>query len=232
MKVAFFVYKFPVASETFIINQIAYFIKKGIDVEVVSVFPGDFNIKHKSLTQYRILDKVRFLLDKEPDSKGQKLITRVIAATGALTNKKAFESLNFKKYGYYAKTLILSQILSRNSRKIKSDINIAHFGTTAALLNQLKRLGFVDGKIAAVFHGNDISQKRILNLFHSDYEQLFNDANYIFPATLALYGSDPGDNRTLVMRAVEKHYPQLLVLWSFNTYYKMGKEYMNDFSAH
>ena len=30
----------------------------------------------------------------------------------------------------------------------------------------------------------------------------------------------------------EKHYPQLLVLWSFNTYYKMGKEYMNDFSAH
>lgn len=183
MKVAFFVYKFPVASETFIINQIAYFIKKGIDVEVVSVFPGDFNIKHKSLTQYRILDKVRFLLDKEPDSKGQKLITRVIAATGALTNKKAFESLNFKKYGYYSKTLILSQILSRNSRKIKSDINIAHFGTTAALLNQLKRLGFVDGKIAAVFHGNDISQKRILNLFHSDYEQLFNDANYIFPVS-------------------------------------------------
>lgn len=183
MKVSFFVYKFPVASETFIINQIAYFIKKGIDVEVVSVFPGEFNIKHKSLTQYRILDKVRFLLDKEPDSKGQKLITRVIAATGALTNKKAFESLNFKKYGYYAKTLILSQILSKNSRKIKSDINIAHFGTTAALLNQLKRLGFVDGKIAAVFHGNDISQKRILNLFHSDYEQLFNDANYIFPVS-------------------------------------------------
>lgn len=183
MKVSFFVYKFPVASETFIINQIAYFIKKGIDVEVVSVFPGEFNIKHKSLTQYRILDKVRFLLDKEPDSKGQKLITRIIAATGALTNKKAFESLNFKKYGYYAKTLILSQILSKNSRKIKSDINIAHFGTTAALLNQLKRLGFVDGKIAAVFHGNDISQKRILNLFHSDYEQLFNDANYIFPVS-------------------------------------------------
>ncbi|UJD90787.1 glycosyltransferase [Rahnella aquatilis] len=183
MKVAFFVYKFPVASETFIINQIEYFIKKGIDVEVVSVFPGDFNIKHKSLTQYRILDKVRFLLDKEPDSKVQKLITRAMAATGAFTNKKAFESLNFKKYGYYSKTLILSQILSRNNRKIKADINIAHFGTTAALLNQLKRLGFVEGKIAAVFHGNDISQKRILNIFHSDYQQLFNDANYIFPVS-------------------------------------------------
>lgn len=36
------------------------------------------------------------------------------------------------------------------------------------------------------------------------------DASYIFPATLALYGSDPADNSALVMRAIEKHYPQLL----------------------
>lgn len=183
MKVAFFVYKFPVASETFIINQIAYFIRKGIDVEVVSVFPGDFNIKHKSLTQYRILDKVRFLLDKEPEGRVQKLLSRLLAVSGALTNKKAFNSLNFKKYGYYAKTLILPGILSRNNRKIKADVNIAHFGTTAALLNQLKRLGFVEGKIAAVFHGNDISQTRVLNIFRSDYERLFDDANYIFPVS-------------------------------------------------
>lgn len=35
-------------------------------------------------------------------------------------------------------------------------------------------------------------------------------ANYIFPATLALYGSDPADNRALVMRAIEKYYPHLL----------------------
>jgi colanic acid/amylovoran biosynthesis glycosyltransferase len=183
MKVVFFVYKFPVASETFIINQIAYFIRKGIDVEVVSVFPGDFNIKHKSLTQYRILDKVRFLLDKEPEGRVQKLLSRVLAVSGALTNKKAFNSLNFKKYGYYAKTLILPGILSRNNRKIKADVNIAHFGTTAALLNQLRRLGFVEGEIAAVFHGNDISQTRVLNIFRSDYERLFDDANYIFPVS-------------------------------------------------
>lgn len=34
------------------------------------------------------------------------------------------------------------------------------------------------------------------------------DANYIFPASLTLFGNGPADSKTLVMRAVEKHYPQ------------------------
>lgn len=40
MKVLFFVYKFPVLSETFILNQIAYFINQGCDVRIASVFPA------------------------------------------------------------------------------------------------------------------------------------------------------------------------------------------------
>jgi DNA repair photolyase len=35
-------------------------------------------------------------------------------------------------------------------------------------------------------------------------------AAYIFPATLTLFGSGPFDSKTLVLRAVEKHYPHLL----------------------
>ncbi|MFW8062614.1 hypothetical protein ACOIEN_28630, partial [Klebsiella pneumoniae] len=34
MKVVFFVLKFPVSSETFILNQIDYFINRGIQVEI------------------------------------------------------------------------------------------------------------------------------------------------------------------------------------------------------
>lgn len=36
-------------------------------------------------------------------------------------------------------------------------------------------------------------------------------ANYIFPATMTLFGSGPSDSRTLVFRAIKKHYPHLLV---------------------
>ncbi len=34
--------------------------------------------------------------------------------------------------------------------------------------------------------------------------------NYIFPATLTLFGNGPSDSKTLVLRAVEKYYPHLL----------------------
>lgn len=34
--------------------------------------------------------------------------------------------------------------------------------------------------------------------------------NYIFPATLTLFGNENADSKTLVLRAVEKHYPELL----------------------
>lgn len=36
------------------------------------------------------------------------------------------------------------------------------------------------------------------------------NVNYIFPATITLFGNGPSDSRTLVLRAVEKHYPNLI----------------------
>lgn len=35
-------------------------------------------------------------------------------------------------------------------------------------------------------------------------------ANYVMPATITLFGNGASDSKTLVLRAVEKHYPQLL----------------------
>jgi hypothetical protein len=34
--------------------------------------------------------------------------------------------------------------------------------------------------------------------------------HYIFPATLTLFGEGPSDSKTLMMKAVGKHYPHLL----------------------
>lgn len=35
-------------------------------------------------------------------------------------------------------------------------------------------------------------------------------AGYVFPATLTLFGSERADSKTLVLKAIEKHYPHLL----------------------
>lgn len=183
MKVLFFVYKFPVLSETFIINQIAYFINSGCDVSIVSVFPGDVNIKHEIINKFDLLNKVQYLLNKEPDNKIARVLWRLKSVLPFLLNPVIIKSLDFKKYGYYSKVLILPRILSKNKKEIQADVIIAHFGTTAVLANQLKNLGFLRGKLAAVFHGNEISQARTLDLFHNDYKKLYNSAEFILPVS-------------------------------------------------
>ena len=119
MKVLFFVYKFPVLSETFIINQIAYFINSGCDVSIVSVFPGDVNIKHEIINKFDLLNKVQYLLNKEPDNKIARVLWRLKSVLPFLLNPVIIKSLDFKKYGYYSKVLILPQILSKNKKEIQ-----------------------------------------------------------------------------------------------------------------
>ena len=47
-----------------------------------------------------------------------------------------------------------------------------------------------------------------LELMFSTFKQI--GIHYIFPATITLFGNEPSDSKTLVLRAVEKHYPHLL----------------------
>ncbi|MBU9813395.1 glycosyltransferase, partial [Rahnella sp. C60] len=183
MKVLFFLYKFPVLSETFILNQIAYFINNGCDVSIVSVFPGDIGIEHNVIKKFSLLNKVQYLLDKEPNGKVARILWRVKSLIPALLIPRVIKSINFKKYGYYSKVLLLPQILSKNKNSIQTDIIISHFGTTAVLASQLRRLGFLKGKLAAVFHGNEISQTRILNLFYDNYKELYDEAEFILPVS-------------------------------------------------
>ena len=41
MKVSFFLLKFPLSSETFVLNQIVAFIEMGYEVEIVALQKGD-----------------------------------------------------------------------------------------------------------------------------------------------------------------------------------------------
>jgi DNA repair photolyase len=55
--------------------------------------------------------------------------------------------------------------------------------------------------------------------------------NYIFPATLTLFGNGPSDSKTLVLRAVEKYYPHLLEKYQrfFETGSQMPPYYQKAF---
>jgi DNA repair photolyase len=56
-------------------------------------------------------------------------------------------------------------------------------------------------------------------------------AKYVMPASITLFGNGPGDSKTLVLRAVEKHYPHLLDKYKkfFNDSTEMPSYYSNAF---
>ena len=70
MKVGFFLLKFPLSSETFVLNQITAFIDMGYDVEIIALQRA---IRyHAAYTQYGLEAKTRWLQD-EPSGKVNKL---------------------------------------------------------------------------------------------------------------------------------------------------------------
>lgn len=54
MKVGFFLLKFPLSSETFVINQITAFIDMGFEVEIVALQKGDTQNTHAAWTKYNL----------------------------------------------------------------------------------------------------------------------------------------------------------------------------------
>jgi colanic acid/amylovoran biosynthesis glycosyltransferase len=49
MKVGFFLLKFPLSSETFVLNQITAFIDMGYDVEIIALQKGDTQNTHAAI---------------------------------------------------------------------------------------------------------------------------------------------------------------------------------------
>ncbi|MCB0703838.1 MAG: hypothetical protein KDC34_00950 [Saprospiraceae bacterium] len=59
-----------------------------------------------------------------------------------------------------------------------------------------------------------------LHLAYTTFKQM--GVHYIMPATLTLFGFGPADSKTLTMRAIKKHYPELEEKYQY--YFKDGSE--------
>ncbi|TFZ52097.1 glycosyltransferase [Serratia proteamaculans] len=181
MKVTFFLSHFPNYSETFVIQQIVAFIDKGIDVSIISIWPGNVDEKHEIVERYNLQEKVRYLLPVESTNGKKKMLSRLIATVSGSKRAEFFNSLNFTEYGKHAVNLLLPTIIAKNNDTVHSDIFIAHFGTVGVIANKLKKIGFLKGKLATVFHGLDVSHKKTLSDFKEDYKTLFRESELILP---------------------------------------------------
>ena len=180
MKVGFFLLKFPLSSETFVLNQITAFIDMGFEVEIVALPKGHTQNTHAAWTKYNLAARTRWLQD-EPAGKVAKLRHRASQTLRGIHRKNTWQALNLKRYGAESRNLILSAICGKVATPFHADVFIAHFGPAGVTAAKLRELGVIRGKIATIFHGIDISSREVLNHYTPEYQQLFRRGDLMLP---------------------------------------------------
>ncbi|MSH53155.1 colanic acid biosynthesis glycosyltransferase WcaL [Escherichia coli] len=180
MKVGFFLLKFPLSSETFVLNQITAFIDMGFEVEIIALQKGDTQNTHAAWTKYNLAARTRWLQD-EPTGKVAKLRHRASQTLRGIHRKNTWQALNLKRYGAESRNLMLSAICGQGATPFRADVFIAHFGPAGVTAAKLRELGVIRGKIATIFHGIDISSRDVLNHYTPEYQQLFRRGDLMLP---------------------------------------------------
>lgn len=184
MKILFFCIRFPLASETFVLNQVVSFIKMGYEVSILSVYPGDMDKLHEDYVRYDIKNKVSHIFENDLSTKNNfsKLGGRALFSLKALMNGR-FSAFDTRRFGFLAYSLLLPSLIGCMRRKVESEIIVSHFGPCGVLANSLKQCGFLSGKIITVFHGYDLSATRLLNRYSAFYKKLFIEGDLFFPVS-------------------------------------------------
>ncbi len=180
MKITFFLIKFPIASESFVLNQIISFINMGYEVKIVTLYAGDFKQIHGLFSDYKLRDKTVVLYSKLP-FKYLEFIKRIFRVCSSCLLDSVRNSL-FSEYGNFKSRLFLSAVIATNrNRTFQSDYIIAHFGPAGVFAEHLREFGIFKGKLATIFHGIDLSSFEILESFRDEYQKLFHKGDVFLP---------------------------------------------------
>ncbi len=157
MKIGFVVISFPVASETFILNQIAAFLDLGHDVQIFAQLPPEGKtIFHDGFRKYRLADQIVYFSQFIPKNKFKRLIKGLpLIGMNLFRNfSQTIKALNFLKFGKEALSLRLLYLTSLFARK-DYDVIHCHFGTVGREMIYLKDI-FPKIKFIVSFYGFDI----------------------------------------------------------------------------
>ena len=174
--VLYFLNRFPLPSETFVIDQICGLLDRGIEIEIISLIKGDYKNLHEKVIEYGLDKKTTYL----SEDTSRKLISRATSLGLSLFNPRIFKYLNWSKYGSVSKNLLLP-LLEKKKQKSEFDFIIAHFGTAGVTAMKMIDAGSIKGKLLPVFHGADISKKKNLEAHELEYRELFKKSFALLP---------------------------------------------------
>ncbi len=183
MNIAIFVNRFPVLSQTFVINQIVDLLQDH-SVEVICLKRNNENISHNIVNQYNLLEKVRFLGIPNNITLLYKLkfvFKSIVYAFSSITKFKKLVSVLFNKQLDNDQKQTLINMCTNSKQKLNYDHVIVHFGHWGYFVCLMRELGIFDGKISVIFHGYEISRYEMLDENKQAYNELFKMADRLLP---------------------------------------------------
>ena len=150
--VSFLVSRFPNPSETFIQAQAEGLLARGFSVEIVALARGDEAALGEIAARWP--EKLRMGFVPIPKTFG----ARLAVLPGALASAKARAGFDVARFGEDAASLRLSLAAARWPKEAPlRRVWLAHYGRWGAFACALRELGLIEGPIATVFHGKDMS---------------------------------------------------------------------------
>lgn len=162
MKIAFIVWRFPVLSEAFILNQITGLIDRGHDIHIYPVngLPKNYTGKvHPAVEEYKLMERAHF-----PPTLPEKVFPRLIKGVGLLLKnlpKGSLKTLPFFIPGKYDVEVTTLKTFYRTASLLQDgsyDIIHCQFGTLAPIALAYRDVGIIKGKLITTFRGIDISK--------------------------------------------------------------------------
>ena len=210
MRIAVFAHEFPAVSETFVLNQVTGLLDAGHDVTVFAQAPRRDGLVHDDFHRYGLQSRTRYL--GIPD----RLLLRTTKAPAMMARmstqhpERVLQCLNVAKYGRLSlsgRLLFWSHLLRDEA---PFDAILAHFGPVGDLAVQLREAGMIQGPIATVMHGVDVSVHNDAD--HVPFSRLFQAGDLFLPISnnwrlkLQRLGCPAGKIRTHHMGVDTKRY--------------------------
>ena len=180
VRVAFLLSRFPVRSQTFVINQITGLLDRGADVEILAGNPTEALPRSGEVALRGLLARTRSV--RMPETIPAQLATAVARALPLLRRnpRLVLRAFDVRKYGFAAMSGRLFHMATGLSRPTRYDVIHAHFGPTGVLGLALRDLGIIEGRLCTVFHGFDMTE--VVRLFGSrTYARLFAEGDLFLP---------------------------------------------------
>ncbi len=177
MRVAFVLDRFPLLSETFIVNQLAGLFDRGITTDIYSLYPGDTSQMHADVSRYGMLDHVTY-----SPAMPQGKLRRVLSGAGHFASllpqnpRAAIGCVNPATHGQLASSMRLIHMAKPFFTKQRYDIIHCNFGHIGQFLARLRPMGLMPGKLLVQFYGFDASQRPKME-GPDLYKQLFEQAS-------------------------------------------------------